>query len=262
MLPEIIYIEDSLEFPLDIGEALKIISEMGYQINGDARDIVDFLEKVALHIEEVWKTDLQQYFLNQLTATQYLYSNKSVRVFPHESDINQVWEENFTANPDTPCDTLGGIILADIEKEGPASLSRRAFGARRELTPRVRFYLYSNGTYYPLFAQRKEYIIRWDCFANTGKEAHLMKKALEKYFNIYQEKLYELGAQKFYVDDSAGPRSGNRTAQDKRTALRQRTLFLYLRLEEWYFGAGIKEITSIEMQWDTNRTIVIDTNTL
>ena len=235
-----------------------------HQRNGKSLNVVTYLEEIGIHITEVWDELSKDYYLNTLDATSYLYIDnvnsatrdlkKEVRVFPFMSNIDHEYE-NHNNTPDSPASELEQCITYDIEENRPASLSTVPFGPKKELTPRIRYWIQTTGELneseefvklqYPVLAQRKEYIVRYKVFANTSKVARMMISTIEYYFNIHKEKLFDLGMQQFYVMGSSA-----NTKIDSVSKMHTTYIDTYHRLEEWYTGKPVSVISEIGMNWD------------
>jgi len=244
----LIYLDNIVSEPFTLVDLFNSKISTDFQVNGQPLGIVHFMEQLGKHINDEWENVTKQYFLNNLTPTQYLYS-KPLNVRPFESDINNIWEDHNTGTIDSPWNSIGGLIIYDIQKDRPASLSRRAFGNKRELTPRLRAYVSLNDIIYPIAVQRKEYIVNFKTYGHTSKEAFLIKEGLEQYINTRREVLFGLGAQQFYIDNGDGE-----TNRDKRTKMYYRTINMYLRLEEWYIGTGAPPISSVGIDFENTVT--------
>lgn len=226
--------------------------EEKFQRNGKALGITVFLEQLGKDIEAQWESLLKPYYLENLTATQKFTMNK-IKVIPVGADINQVYE-NVNVSKDSPMSEITSTITYDYVKDSPASLSRKAFGTRKELGPRLRnwvqiYAIPEGGTtkvpmQYPVLVKRKEFVIEFKCYGHTPKEVSLMAGGLEYYIDIRKEKFYELGAQGFYYIGSTGG-----VEKDKDSNMFVRTVQMYLRLEQFYVGKGVTIIDKIEMEW-------------
>lgn len=239
----IVYLDKPIPEPFGLDALFEAIGESGIQTNGKPIGIVKFLEELCRRIESEWESVCKPYLLRNMTATQYLYSRK-FSISPFEADINQKWEDHGSSSPDAPWNNIGSTVCCDVIRDSGASLSRVAWGGRKEVAPRLRLNVWVNGKLYQLFAHRKEYLIEFKCYAHSSKEAFLLKEALNHWFQIRQEVLYELGAQKFFVD-----LSNSGSFSDKRTHMYGRVLRLYLRLEDWYLGEPAVPITKIGIEW-------------
>lgn len=246
--PGIVYLDTIVDNNFTMDQLFDALSETGYQLNGKPIGIVKYLEQMCASIQKEWESVLKPYFLRNLTATQYLYS-RGIQVSPFEADINQVWEDHSTATPDAPWNKIGSLITCDVIKDSGASLTRVAWGGRKELAPRLRLNVSINNQIYQLFAHRKEYLISFSCYAHTSKEAMILKEGLNHWFQTRQEVLYGLGAQKFFVDLSPAP-----IGIDKRTSMYGRSLRFYLRLEDWYLGQPAPAISEVGIDWVTLNT--------
>ncbi len=241
--PNIVYLNRPVKEPITLDALYEADTEMYFQTNGKPLGIVKFMEELALNITSGWEEVLKPYFLSNLTGTQYIYKSP-IEVSPFEIDINRKWEDSTNYNPDSPWNSIPGVIVFDVIRDAGASLTRVAWGGRKELTPRLRMYVNANDKIYPLYAQRKEYLLDFKCYSHTSKESILIKEGLHKWFQVKQEVLYSLGAQKFFVDISnAG------TVVDQRTRMYGRTLRLYLRLEDWYLGKESSPIKKVSIEW-------------
>lgn len=240
----IVYLDaNSITPPYTLDKIFDAIGETDIQLNGKPLGIVKFLEELCAQIEKEWETFAKPYLLRNMTATQYLYS-RGMDMSPFEADINQKWEDHKETSPDAPWNKIGSLICCDVIREGGASLSRVAWGGRKELTPRLRLNLSINNQIYQLFAQRKEYSVEFKCYAHTSKESMLLKEVLNHWFQVRQEVPYSFGAQKFFVDSS-----NQGTTVDKRTSMYCRNIKLYLRLEDWYLGEPAPAISSVGIEW-------------
>lgn len=226
-------------------EVFRALSEYGYQVNGPPLGIVKFIEEVSKAVEQNWLEVGRDYLETNLTATQYVYFEKPPKVYPFETDLNLIYERWERETPDSPMNRFLPIITVDLASESPASLSRRPWGPRRELTPRLRFMVGIEDKIYPVLAQRKEYIIRFSCYGSNSKEALLVKEVLEKFFHTKREILFSLGMQQGYVE-SVGV--GTRLEQFK-TKAAVRILDFYVRLEDWYIGDGLPAIGDVTIEW-------------
>lgn len=239
----IVYLDQILTEPFTLEDLFNALGQADIQTNGKPVGIIKFLEGLCLSIAAEWETILKPYFLRNLTATQYLYS-RGIEVSPFEADIDRKWEDITQATPDAPWNKIGSLITADVVKDGGASLSRVPWGGRKELSPRLRLNASINNKIYQLFAHRKEYLIKFNCYAHTSKECMILKEGLNHWFQTRQEILYTLGAQKFFVDLTP-----TGITIDKRTSMYCRSLVLYLRLEDWYLGEPAPPITSVGIEW-------------
>ena len=251
---EVIYLDIPSTSQAELSDLLYAETEKRNQRNGKFNGIVDFLKKLAGSIESNWEDVTKNFYLANLSASQVMYGfmMKNAQgeyimippnVIPFKADINHIYESRDITQ-DSPMNEIENFILFDIINNSPASLSRRPFGPRKELAPRLRFYIQTNDFQYPVSAKRKEFIIRFKAYAHSTEEAQLLIEGLEYFFDIKKEILYGLGAQKFYVMPSSIP-----TKEDKTTNMAVRQLDLYLRSEQWYIGEGAVTITSIEMDW-------------
>lgn len=243
MYPNIIYLNQIVKEPVTLDALYEASTELYFQTNGRPIGIVRFMEGLAESIKEEWEERLKGYFIENMTATQYFYK-VPVEVFPFEADVNRKWEDFKSGNADAPWNNLPGVIVFDTIRDGGASLTRVAWGGRKELSPRLRMYINANDKIFPLYAQRKEYLLDFKCYGHTSKEAMIMKEALHKWFQIRQEVLYHLGAQKFFVDVT-----NSKMEIDNRTGLYSKSLRLYLRLEDWYLGKESSPITKVSLEW-------------
>lgn len=241
--PGIVYLNSITTSNFTLDQLYDALAEGGHQVNGKPVGIVKYLENLCLSIKTEWESVLKPYFIRNLTATQYLYS-RGIEVYPFEADINHIWEDKGTSTPDAPWNKIGSMICCDVSKDGGASLTRTAWGGRKELTPRLRLNVQVLGKIYQLFAHRKEYLITFNCYAHSSKEAYLLKEGLNHWFQTRQEVMYQHGAQKFFVDLSPVP-----VGFDKRTSMYGRTLKLYLRLEDWYLGQPAPPINEVGIEW-------------
>ena len=255
--PDVIKLDIPVEDPADLETIAKALADERFQTIGKPLGIIETLERLAKDIEEQWETLLKQYMLKELTATSYIYSRAatSPQVSPFAADINQVYEpDNVT--PDSPMAEIDPTICFDVETETPASLSRRMFGPNKEIGSRFRFYVQVPRQHptledqivikqFPVSARRKEHIILFKTYAHSGKEATLMAKGLDYYFELRREFLLGVGVQHHHVTESL-----NLIKEDSRTKMKYRELRLYMRLEEWFIGEEVPVISSpIYMEW-------------
>ncbi|OYT15275.1 MAG: hypothetical protein B7C24_13915 [Bacteroidetes bacterium 4572_77] len=260
-----IYIDAPSGTPLNdiINLANKQIDDK-HQRNGKSLNIISYLEQIGEHITEVWQDLSKDYYLSTMSATSYLYTDninsatndlqKKVVVYPFHANIDHLYENNNNT-PDSPVSELEQCITYNIEENRPASLSTVPFGPKKELTPRLRYWIQTTGNIndtnqmvklqYPVLAQRKEYIVRYHVYANTSKMAQMMYSALEYYFNIHREKLYDLGMQQFYVMGSSA-----KISIDSVSKMHTTFIDTYHRLEEWYTGKPVSVISEIGLNWN------------
>jgi len=227
---------------LQLRELIRKETEKRFQRNGVYNGIVSFMEELGAQIEFDWETMYQNYYLNNMSASSYIQIDQP-NVYPFHSEINHILESKSVSD-DSPMAEVEESIVFDVSTDMPASLSRRAFGGRQELTPRLRFWVQTNSKQYPMMAKRKEYVITFKTYAQTAKVSHLMANALEYYIDTRKEVLFALGAQKFYVMGS-----NKNTEIDKKTEMAVREMRMYLRTEEWYVGEGVPIIDKISMEW-------------
>lgn len=260
---DVIHLDRPVEDPAELLALIQADTELFFQTNGQPIGIVKFLEELTLQMSKDWEQMFQYYLLNNLTGTQYFYSQGATRegdqneapvkikapvFYPVEADINNVYKDDNTT-VDSPSHELDDMVVYDVVEDRPASLSRKAFGLRKEVAPRLRFYVETNRRQFPVLAKRKEYVVQFKCYSRSGKVAFLNRNALEYYLDTRKEVLYQLGAQKFYVmGDSDG------TKKDPDNKMKYRTLNLYLRLEEWYIGQDAPIIEKITIDWNA-RTV-------
>jgi len=251
---DVIKLDQPVQDPAELDELLTSIAEAKFQRNGKFKGIVEFMKSLAESIESEWENVSRKYYLQNLNPSQFYatFMRKdddgndiylAPKVLPFEADIDHVLEsEDIT--PDSPMNEIEKFILFDITRNSPASLTRRAFGTRKELSPRFRFWIQMEDIQYPVLAQRKEFIITFKTFAHSTEEAYLMSEALEYYLNIKKEILYEFGAQKFYTIGT-----DKSTSTEKATKMPYREFDFYLRAEQWYIGEGAHIIDKIDMDW-------------
>lgn len=260
MIPnvDVIRLDRPVEDPAELLALIQADTELLFQTNGKPIGIIKYMEELTKQMSSDWERMFQQYLLNNLTATQYLYSQGATRegdsqnpnqkvkgpvFYPMEADINNVYKtDNLT--PDSPAHELDDCILYDVVEDRPGSLSRKAFGLRKQLAPRIRFYVEANRRQFPVLAKPKEYVVQFRCYSRSGKMAYLNRNALEYYIDTRKEVLFELGGQKFFV---MGDAEGTKT--DPVLKMKYRTLFMYLRLEEWYVGQDAPIIEKINIDW-------------
>jgi hypothetical protein len=258
--PNVIHLDRPVEDPAELLALIQADTELLFQTLGPPIGIIKFLEELTRNMSNDWEGMFQTYLLNNLTATQYMYSQGAVKegdentpdaklkapvFYPMEADINNVYKSD-NATDDSPSNELADCILYDVIEDRPASLSRKPFGLRKEVAPRLRFYVETNRRQFPVLAKRKEYVVQFKCFSRSGKMAFLNRNALEYYIDTKKEILFGLGGQKFYVmGDSEG------TKKDPAIKMKYRTMYMYLRLEEWYVGQDAPIIEKIDIDWQT-----------
>ena len=243
MYPNVVYLNRPVPEPITLDALYEASTELYFQTNGKPIGIVKYMEELASYIKNEWEDKLKGYFLENMSGTQYFYK-VPIEVYPFEADINRKWEDFQSGNKDAPWNNLPGVIAFDVIRDAGASLTRVAWGGRKELTPRLRMYVNANNKIFPLYAQRKEHLLEFKCYGHTTKESMIMKEALHKWFQTRQEVLYHLGAQKFFVD-----LTNSKTEIDQRTGMYGKVLRLYLRLEDWYLGKESAPISKVSMEW-------------